>query len=522
MEASFATTLFLPFFILTLTLIHRLWKKEEEEATASNKLLPPGPWRIPVIGNLHQVGMSLISMPAHRVLGELAKKHPSCPPGLTRLRVGEIPLAVVSSPEMAREFLRTHDSAFATRPEYVSGKTIFYGRSDVGFCPYGDHWRQMRRLCIAALRLNSGAIRSVRRDEIRRLLLDVRSSSGQPLNLSDRILLLTTSILCRSALGNSFTGRKELMVLVKNIFELVGQLDFVDVFPSWKILGLLFGNKRRMMRVHSQTDRIMKNIIRQRRKRMEESNNDCEVIEDEYHVDVLLRLMHYQTLQVPITHDNIKALILDMFIGGSETSSIIVVWAMSEMMKNPKVLGRAQMEVREAFRFSGKDEEDGVLEEKEIGKRLPYLNSVVKETLRCHPPTPLLLPRECMEETMVSGGYTIPRGTQVLVNVWAIARDPCYWVDPESFVPERFEKKSISFMGNSFEFLPFGSGRRTCPGIEAGLANAQSALAHLLFHFDWEFPPGITIDSFDLTEKPGIAVGKKNRLFLIPTPRVVA
>ncbi|VFQ97585.1 unnamed protein product [Cuscuta campestris] len=313
MEASFATTLFLSFFILTLTLIHRRWKKEEEEeeATASNKLQPPGPWRIPVIGNLHQVGMSLVSMPAHRVLGELAKKHPSRPLGLTRLRVGEILLAVVSSPEMAREFLRTHDSAFATRPEYVSGKTIFYGSSDVGFCPYGDHWRQMKRLCVAALRLDSDAIHSVRRDEIRRLLSDVRSSSGRPLNLSDRIYFLTTSILCRSALGNSFTGRRELMVLVKNIFELVGQLDFVDVFPSWKILGLLFGNKRRMMRVHSQTDKIMENIIKQRRKRMEESNNNnCEVVEDEYHVDVLLRLMHSQTLQVPITHDNIKALIL--------------------------------------------------------------------------------------------------------------------------------------------------------------------------------------------------------------------
>ncbi|VFQ78931.1 unnamed protein product [Cuscuta campestris] len=465
--------------------------------------------------------MSLISMPAHRVLVELAKKHPSYPPGLTRLQVGEIPLAVVSSPEMAREFLRTHDSAFATRPEYVSGNTIFYGRSDVGFCPYGDYWRQMKRLCITALRLDTDAIRSVRRDELRRLLSDVRSSSGQPLNLSDRIYLLTTSILCRSALGKAFPGRKELMVLVKNIFELVGQLDFVDVFPSWKILGLLFGNKRRMMRVHSQTDKIMENIIRQRRKRMEESNNDCEVIEDEYHVDVLLRLMHSQTLQVPITHDNIKALILDM-LGGRVTSTITIVWAMSEMMKNPKVLARAQMEVREAFRLSGKDEE-GVLEEKDIAKRLPYLNSVVKETLRCHPPAPLLLPRECMEETTVSGGYTIERGTQVLVNAWAIARDPRYWEDPERFVPERFEKDpSISFMGNSFEFLPFGSGMRTCPGIEPGLATAHSALAHLLFHFDWEFPPGTTIDSFDLTEKPGVAVERRNPLCLILTPRVVA
>ncbi|WMV07191.1 hypothetical protein MTR67_000576 [Solanum verrucosum] len=168
----------------------------------------------------------------------------------------------------------------------------------------------------------------------------------------------------------------------------------------------------------------------------------------------------------------------DMFSAGTETSSATIDWAMVEMMKNPSVLFKAQAEVRNAFR--GKE----IFDENDV-EELNYLKWVIKETFRLHPPFPLLLPRECREETNIYD-YTIPLKTKVMINVWAIGRDPKYWIDAESFKPERFENNSMDFVGNNFEYLPFGSGRRMCPGISFGLANIYFPLAQLLYHFDWK------------------------------------
>lgn len=165
-----------------------------------------------------------------------------------------------------------------------------------------------------------------------------------------------------------------------------------------------------------------------------------------------------------------------MFSAGTETSGTTVIWAMTEMMRNPSVLAKAQAEVRETFKGKETFDED-VIEE------LKYLKQVVKETLRLHPPLALLVPRECREETNING-YTIPLKTRVMVNVWAMGRDPEYWEDVESFMLERFEQSSVDFMGNNFELLPFGSGRRMCPGVTFGSINV-----HLPFyHFNWKLP----------------------------------
>ncbi|XP_019150782.1 PREDICTED: premnaspirodiene oxygenase-like [Ipomoea nil] len=162
-----------------------------------------------------------------------------------------------------------------------------------------------------------------------------------------------------------------------------------------------------------------------------------------------------------------------MFAGGSETSTATTVWAMLEMMKNPRVMAKAQTELRDVFK--GKetldDEKDNIIEQ------LPYLKLImVKEILRCHPPFPVFSPRECREESIVNG-YTISLKTKVMINAWAIGRDPKYWEDPESFTPERFEESSIDFTGNHFQYLPFGAGRRMCPGLAFGFANSISPLA---------------------------------------------
>jgi len=206
-----------------------------------------------------------------------------------------------------------------------------------------------------------------------------------------------------------------------------------------------------------------------------------------------------------------------MFGAGSDTSAGTIEWAMSELMKNPKVMKKAQSEIRETFKGKKRIYESDVHE-------LSYLKSVIKETMRLHPPATLLI-RECREACNI-GGYEIPRKTNVIVNAWAMGRDPKYWYDAEKFIPERFhDSKDFDFNkvnsnNNNFEYIPFGGGRRMCPGILFGLANIELPLAALLYHFNWELPNGMKPEELDMTEALGAVVARRNNLYLIPTPYV--
>ncbi|KAK7305221.1 hypothetical protein VNO77_43123 [Canavalia gladiata] len=198
----------------------------------------------------------------------------------------------------------------------------------------------------------------------------------------------------------------------------------------------------------------------------------------------------------------------DIFGGGSDTSSTTITWAMTEMTKNPRIMEKVQAEVREAFAKEGQPIESGM-------ENLKYLKCVVKETLRLHPPGPLLLPRECGQACEING-YHIPMKSKVIINAWAIGRDPKHWIDPERFYPERFMESSVDYKGNHFEFIPFGSGRRMCPGITFGLTNVENALALLMYHFDWKLPNGMKNEDLDMTEIFGMTVSRKDDLYLIP------
>ena len=200
----------------------------------------------------------------------------------------------------------------------------------------------------------------------------------------------------------------------------------------------------------------------------------------------------------------------DVFGAGSETSSTAVEWAMSEMLRNPRIMERAQAEVRAAFG------EEGNVSERRIHE-LKYLNAVIKETLRLHPPAPLLVPRECSEECVIDG-YRIPAKAKVIVNGWAIARDSRHWKDPEKFEPERFLDSEIDFKGRDFEYIPFGAGRRIFPGIAFAIPSIELPLAQLLFHFNWELGGGLKPEELDMEETMGLTVRRKNDLYLIPVP----
>jgi cytochrome P450 len=200
-----------------------------------------------------------------------------------------------------------------------------------------------------------------------------------------------------------------------------------------------------------------------------------------------------------------------MFGAGSETSSGVVLWGMSQIIKNPKIMEEAQAEIRRVF------DKKGNVDETEL-HQLIYLKSIIKETLRLHPTVPLLLPRECRERCRING-YDIPAKTRVAINVWAIGRDQKYWVEAESFKPERFINNPIDFKGTDFEYLPFGAGRRMCPGITFGLPNIELPLAQLLYHFHWKLPNEMKNEDLDMTESFGITLRRKNDLCLIPFTR---
>lgn len=183
---------------------------------------------------------------------------------------------------------------------------------------------------------------------------------------------------------------------------------------------------------------------------------------------------------------------------------------MSEMVKNPQVMEKAQAEVRQLFDGKAHVDETYLHE-------LKFLRSVIKETLRLHPTIPLLLPRECRESCDIDG-YKIPVKTKVIVNAWAIGRDPRYWTEAEKFYPERFLNSSIDYKGTDFEYIPFGAGRRMCPGITFAMANIELPLAQLLYHFDWKLPNGLKKEDLDMTEEFGLSLRRKNNLHLIPMP----
>ncbi|XP_057803755.1 premnaspirodiene oxygenase-like [Salvia miltiorrhiza] len=490
---------FLPYLLIFISFLFILILIKLYKTSGNRRKLPPGPWKLPILGNLHQ----LIGSLPHHALRTLSRKHGP----LMHMSLGEIPVVVVSSPRIAEEIAKTNDVAFANRVELMLPKIVLYNSTDIASAPYGDYWRFMRKLCVLEF-LNHKKVRSfhsLMEDEVLHLVESVRVSQAMPVNLSRRILSTECRIICRATVGRVCRVQEPLIAIVKEAVAIGAVFNAADLFPSMRFLHLLSaGSRGRLQSMHVRADRILEDIIRQHQEKRLIGNGDS--MEEEDIVDVLLRASERDDLQVAITTDNIKANIFEMFIAGIETSSLVIEWAMSEMMKNPRVLHKAQAEVRAVLQ--GKER----FPKTEIQK-LKYLKMVIKETLRLHPPGPLLCPRRCREETRIHG-YDIPVGTVVLINVWAIGRDPEFWLEPERFEPERFQDATTDFHGKHFEFIPFGAGRRICPGIAFGLAGVELSLAHLLYHFDWKIPGGISPEEFDMTENFGASNGRKNNLLL--------
>jgi len=213
----------------------------------------------------------------------------------------------------------------------------------------------------------------------------------------------------------------------------------------------------------------------------------------------------------------------DMIAAATETTAVTLEWALAELARNPRVMAKLQDEIA---RVAGNSEQVTAIGDAELN-RMVYLRAVVKEVFRLRPPVPLLLPRESMTAAAVQGGrYEIPAKTALLVNAWAIGRDPAAWDAPEEFRPERFlagsEAKAVDLRGTDYQLLPFGAGRRICPGISFALAGLELALASLLRHFDWELPSGKRPADLDMVEAPGLSTPPRVPLVLVPKLKPLA
>ncbi|KAL6840901.1 hypothetical protein ACP4OV_029427 [Aristida adscensionis] len=478
--------------------------------------LAPGPWAPPVIGHLHYFAGGG-GAPLHRALADLARRHGP----LMTLWLGRLPVVVASSPEAAREVTRAHDGELASRPAAPMLRLLFRGAEGVTFAPHGDGWRRLRRLCAAELlsARRVRASRAVREDELGRLLRAVASdASAAPapaaVNLTRRASAFVFDSAARAIVGGGSEHREDSLRRLQEGLAALPAFTLLDLFPSSRLAMLVSGvprmieRRRRAMRACvPDFDALIDPIIEEHQQRAAAGVVAGE--DDEDLLDVLLRLQDDKDSPYPLTILDIKSVIMDMFSAGSETSSAAIQWAMVELMCNPAAMQRAQAEVRGALAGDGRVTEDGLA-------GLHYLRLVIKETLRLHPPAPLLLPRECHAACTVLG-HGVPRGAMVLVNAWAAGPDAARWDSPEEFAPGRFEGGGRwDFKGTEPEYIPFGAGRRVCPGAAFAMAHVELALAALLLHFDWA-----AAGEVDAREAAaGITAPPLSELVLVAVPRV--
>ncbi|KAH7652976.1 Premnaspirodiene oxygenase protein, partial [Dioscorea alata] len=472
------------------------------------------PKKFPIIGNLHQLG----PLP-HHSLHKLAAKHGP----LMHLQLGQIPTIIVSSPELASQILKTHDHVFCNRPSTPAFLKFTYGGLDIAASKHGEHWRQLRKFCMLELfsKKRVQSFKKVREDEVHVLIQSIRHSCSQDenqlVNLSEMLFCMSNNITGRQTFGKRFSKegechRSELHDLMRETLEVVGELSIGDFFPCLQyLINVVTGFHGKLERSFKKVDELWEREIERHYLHLSTDDHEHEEEKEDNFLDVLLNLHKDSTdnLGFSFTRDHVKAILADMFFAGTETTAATLEWALSELMRNPRVMKKVKNEVQRVTGIKEKVEESDV-------QGMKYLRLVINETLRLHPLGPLLIPRESVKECMIDG-YDIPPTTRAFVNAWAIMRDPNLWDDPEIFFPERFEGSVINYKGHHFQFIPFGAGLRMCPGWPLSIANINIALANLLYFFNWKLPEGKSEIDIDMTESFGISVHKKLPLILMAT-----
>ncbi|KAK9903843.1 hypothetical protein M0R45_000883 [Rubus argutus] len=498
--------LWLPFLLLLPLLVLLLKKLNKPQ-----KHFPPGPPKLPIIGNLHQFNQSGSS--AHQNLWRLSKKYGP----VMLLHLGRIQTLIISSAEAAKQVLKDNDLHCCSRPASAGTRKLTLNYLDMAFSPYGEYWREIRKICVLELfsvkRVQS--YRSIMEEEVEKMISSIsdHSASSSSVDLTGKLFALMGSMTFRIVFGTSFQGsdfeHDKFHQMFHDIEIMLAGFSAADCFPSYigNIIDRISSKHKLFDRVSGEVHGFFQKVIDDHLKpgRTQQDHEDI--------VDVLLKIVRKQTGfgDAQLGHNNIKAVLLDLFLGGIDTGAITMVWAMAELATKPRVMKKAQEEVRNCIGNKGKVTETDT-------KQLHYLKMIIKETLRLHPPAPLLLPRETMSPFKVHG-YDVEPKTLVLINDWAISRDPEFWKDPEEFIPERFDGSSLDFKGQNFEFLPFGAGRRICPGLYMATTIVELGLANLLYCFDWKLQEGMKEEDINMEETTGalsLGASKKTALNLAP------
>ncbi|KAI0495161.1 hypothetical protein KFK09_025310 [Dendrobium nobile] len=507
-----SSCLFVFFFLLLPYLLIAIYRRSRPSSSYNyfkynGRELPPGPPPLPIIGSLHELFGQVI----HISLRRLSKEHGP----LMHLQLGQTSAVVASSSEVASEILRTQDTIFCSRPRLSAVTHFSYGGLDIGASPYGESWKKLRRFGSNKM-FNPGKVQSfsfIREEEVEVMVESIKKSSlqGKLINLSEIALCLFNNITYREVFSKRVSADGECLLsphhgLIMRMMTLMTEFNVKDFFPLFWWVDFLTGWWFKVEKRFREMDRIFEKEIELRLRQKSFNFSYGDFLDD---------LLKRQDEMDPLfSRKEVKALLMDMFLGGTDTSSVTLEWGMTELIKNPAAMKKAQEEVRRVAGNKGKVEESDM-------EQLQYLKMVVKETLRLHPPTTLLAPRESMKDTKIHG-YDIPAKTLVIINAWAIGRDSKYWEEADVFRPERFEDKNVTFKGNHFEFIPFGSGRRICPGMALGLASIELAFANILYSFEWELPSGMAEKDVDMEERFGLSTHKKKPLRLVATPAAIA
>nr|GMD97664.1 angelicin synthase-like [Ipomoea batatas] len=500
------------FTISALLLLSALWVYAKSSKKAAS--LPPGPRGFPIVGYLPFLRPNL-----HHQFTDLAHKHGP----IFKLQLGSRLFVVVNSPSIAKEIVRDHDAVFANRSPPIAGRIGTYGGRDIAWSPNGTYWRDIRKLFVREM-LSSANLRACyehRRDEVRKAIRSVRSRTGEAVNIGELASSTEIRVVERMIWGSTLGSDEakidefgaEFREIMGKFIGIVAEPNISDFFP-WLARFDLQRVEARMEDMVKLVDNIFDPIIKEGvRIVSEKSGSTTQHEERKDFLQILLELKNRdENAGKSLDFQAMKAMLLDIVIGATDTTATMVEWVMASLLDNPEIMEKVQKELEENVGMNN------IVEEIHLPK-LIYLDAVVKETLRLYPALPVLLNR-CPTQSTQVGGYTIPKDTTLFINIHAIHRDPQLWDNPLEFRPERFLNQTSSgldYTGNDHRFLPFGSGRRICAGIPLAEKMLVYILGSLLHSFNWHLPEG---EKLDLSSKFLIVNKKSNPLIAVPTQRL--
>ncbi|XP_047340798.1 flavonoid 3'-monooxygenase CYP75B137-like isoform X2 [Impatiens glandulifera] len=501
--------------LLIVAILCWLWmRKGNKLVTAS---LPPGPRGLPIAGYLPFLGKNL-----HHQFTKLAEEYGP----IYKLWLGSKLCIVVSSPSLAKQVCRDLDVVFSNRDPTIAALTLTHNAMDIAWSSSGPYWRNIRKLFVREMLSNSNidACYHLRRQQVMKTIKHLHDNCGFPVEIG-KIAFMTefnafiSMIWGGTTSSSTFKGGDhdddghgaEFHVISSKFLKLLELPNISDFFPILARFDLQ-GVQRQANEILAELDAFLNSLIDTREKE-KAKNGDGDIGKKDF-LQILLDLKYCPDSDIPINKTQMKALIMDILVGGTDTSATAVEWAMAELLHNPEMMKRVQEEITQVVG------DKSLVEETHLPK-FRYLDAVVKETLRLHPPLPLNVPRR-PSETCIVGGYSIPKDCKVFLNTSAIQRDPDVWENPLEFRPERFlggeEGSKWDYNGNNLHYFPFGSGRRVCAGIPLAEKMVSYILASLLHSFDWHLPQGG--EAVDFTEEFGIVVKKKMPLLAVPMQRL--